>query len=354
MNAQKYLFIDRDGTLICEPDDEQVDSVEKIRLVPGVIAALQTLSQEGYQFIMVSNQDGLGSTSFPQQDFDGPHQFMLDLFSSQGIEFAQTFICPHLPSDGCACRKPAAGLLSEFLAHHTIDTDNSAVIGDRETDIGLAVNIGLQGFLLNAECNWAYIARELTTRPRRAVIKRTTRETIIEVAVNLDNADVQTIQTGIGFFDHMLEQIAKHAGFSLTLSCSGDLHVDEHHSVEDVALAFGEALRSALGDKRGIGRYGFTVPMDESLARVAIDISGRPAFKLKGQFTREAVGGLSSEMIEHFFASLAQALGASIHIEVEGSNAHHMVEACFKGVGRALRDALRKEGNEMPSTKGIL
>lgn len=354
MSGRKILFIDRDGTLIEEPADEQVDTIEKIRLVPHVIAALQRLLADGYELVMVSNQDGLGSSAFPQRDFDGPHAFIVDLFASQGIEFCETFICPHLPADQCDCRKPKAGLLTRFLAANTLDLERCAVIGDRDTDLGLAEAVGVRGLLLNETLDWREIARQLTMLPRSAHVVRRTKETNIDVRLELDREDGQSIRTGIGFFDHMLEQIAKHAGFSLQLRCDGDLDVDDHHSIEDVALALGEALRGALGDKRGIGRYGFTVPMDETLANVAIDISGRPAFRMQADFGREMVGGLATEMVGHFFQSLAQSLGAAIHIEVAGENAHHMVEACFKGVGRALRPALRRDGRELPSTKGTL
>ncbi|MEM7610077.1 MAG: bifunctional histidinol-phosphatase/imidazoleglycerol-phosphate dehydratase HisB [Pseudomonadota bacterium] len=354
MNARKILFIDRDGTLIEEPEDEQVDAIEKIRLLPGVIAALQRLSQAGFEFVMVSNQDGLGTASFPVEDFAPAHDFMLELFLSQGIRFADTFICPHVDADQCACRKPRTGLLTRFLASETLDLEHCAVIGDRQTDIALAENIGVRGFLLTDDCDWASVARELIDQPRRARVTRNTNETSINVAVELDRSEPQRIATGIGFFDHMLEQIAKHGGFALQLDCDGDLDVDDHHSIEDVALALGAALRDALGDKRGMGRYGFTVPMDETLASVAIDISGRPACRFDANFGREFVGGLATEMVPHFFQSLAQSLGAAIHVSVAGDNAHHMVEACFKGVGRALRPALAREGNDLPSTKGVL
>ncbi len=354
MSKRKILFVDRDGTLIEEPSDQQVDRIDKVRLVPGVVGALQRAIGDGYELVMVSNQDGLGSASFPQPDFDAPHNFMLALFESQGIRFVETFVCPHLPDAQCECRKPRAGLLTQFLANNTIDVARSAVIGDRETDIGLAKNIGIQGYMLSSDCNWDDIVHTLVNAPRQATIARNTNETRITLSVDLDAPSPQRIATGIGFFDHMLEQIAKHGGFALDLQCDGDLDVDDHHSIEDVALALGGALREALGDKRGIGRYGFTVPMDETLAQVAIDISGRPAFEMQADFGREFVGGLATEMVTHFFASLSQSLGCALHISVTGDNAHHKVEACFKGVGRALRPALARSGNDLPSTKGVL
>lgn len=354
MAGRKVLFVDRDGTLIEEPDDFQVDSVGKVSLVPGVMNALQSLRDAGFDIVMVSNQDGLGTDSFPHQQFDEAHKFMLRLFASQGITFSEIFICPHLPADGCECRKPATGLLTAYLAATHLDLANCAVIGDRETDMELANRLGMTGFLIGTKWDWSTIAQELCLRPRRGTVERITSETRIEVAVNLDVDDGTRIATGIGFFDHMLEQIGRHAELGLKVTCNGDLHIDEHHSVEDVALALGDALKQALGTKHGVQRYGFTLPMDESLASVALDLSGRPAFKFDDNFARDIVGGLSIEMVRHFFQSLATALGASIHISVHGDNAHHMVEACFKGMGKVLGQAIRREGSALPSTKGVL
>lgn len=354
----KVLFIDRDGTLIEEPHDNQVDSLEKIRLVPGVIPALLELADHGYRFVMVSNQDGLGTESFPLEQFEACHEHVVALFESQGISFDETFICPHFEDDGCECRKPRTGLLTRFLARNNMDSAKSAVIGDRSTDLELAERLGLRGFLVDPdaswETSWPGIVTALCSGDRIAEIERTTRETTIRGRVNLDRAGRIDVQTGIGFFDHMLEQIAKHGGFSLVLNCEGDLHVDEHHTVEDVAIVLGSALRDALGDKRGIGRYGFLLPMDESMATVALDLSGRASFVFDAPFPRDAVGELSTEMVTHFFRSLAESLGAALHVSVKGENTHHMVEACFKGVGRTLRQAIRQEGAELPTTKGTL
>jgi imidazoleglycerol-phosphate dehydratase/histidinol-phosphatase len=354
----QVLFLDRDGTLIEEPYDNQVDTLDKIRLVRGVIPALLELARHGYRFVMVSNQDGLGTTSFPQQHFETCQQFVIELFSSQGIEFDEIFICPHLPADSCECRKPRAGLLTRFLAEKDIDLSASAVIGDRQTDLDLAERIGVRGFLVDPvgkrETTWPGIVDALCHRERCRTVSRHTNETRIEVTVGLDTDEPVDISTGIGFFDHMLEQVAKHGGFSLAIRCEGDLEVDEHHTVEDVAITLGTAIREALGSKHGIGRYGFVVPMDESEARVSIDLSGRGRFVFRGKFPRAQVGGLATEMVEHFFLSLSDSLAAALHLEVQGENAHHMVEACFKGVGRALRQALRQEGNALPSTKGTL
>jgi len=356
--ATRVLFIDRDGTLIVEPDDFQVDALHKIRLVDGVIPALLELHEHGYRFVMVSNQDGLGSDSFPEEQFASCQEHVLALFESQGIEFDEIFICPHLPDDGCECRKPRAGLLTGYLAQTDIDLQHSAVIGDRPSDLELAEKIGVTGLLLKPDGahaqTWRGIVQSLCYADRQARAERATNETRITVSVNLDSPAPVSISTGIGFYDHMLEQIAKHGGFSLELSCAGDLEVDDHHTVEDTAICLGEALRKALANKRGIGRYGFVVPMDESEARVSIDLSGRSRFVFNGEFPRERVGELATEMVEHFFRSLADSLGAAVHIEVRGQNAHHMVEACFKSIGRALRQALRRDGTEMPSTKGSL
>jgi imidazoleglycerol-phosphate dehydratase/histidinol-phosphatase len=350
------LFVDRDGTLVEEPADEQVDRLDKIRLLPGVMAALAQLRQAGYRLVMVTNQDGLGSQSYPRASFEQVQQFLLRLFESQGVQFDAIFVCPHRPADGCPCRKPRAGLVSEYLQQHPIDPVRSAVIGDRDTDLEFAHALGIRGLRVRSggtdSEDWAAVAQRLLAR--RARVERKTRETVIEVIVELDAVEPSRIDSGIGFFDHMLEQLAKHGGFQLTLRCQGDLHIDEHHTVEDCALALGEALRRALGDKTGIGRYGFLLPMDEAEAQVAIDLAGRPYFAFEGRFTREQVGSLPTELVPHFFRTLADSLGAAIHLSVRGENSHHMVEACFKGVGRALRPALRREGTELPSTKGAL
>ncbi|MBS3743051.1 MAG: bifunctional histidinol-phosphatase/imidazoleglycerol-phosphate dehydratase HisB [Wenzhouxiangellaceae bacterium] len=355
MSYRKILFIDRDGCLIEEPEDEQVDALEKFRLVPGVIPALLRLKDAGYRFVMVSNQDGLGTESFPEERFRGPHELLLQILDSQGIEFDAEHIDPSLPVDNSPNRKPGVGMLLEYLRDTNLDRERSAVIGDRETDMQLAENMGLQGLRVGPDgMSWPKLAARLLDQPRTARVARKTNETDIDVSVDLDTDQPVVNTTGIGFFDHMLDQLAAHGGFALELSCTGDLHIDEHHTVEDCALALGEALDSALGDRRGIGRYGFTLPMDESLARVAIDLSGRPVFVLDGEFPRESVGGLHTEMVSHFFASLAQKLRCAIHIELSGDNTHHLVEACFKGVGRALRPALAKGEGGTPSTKGML
>ncbi len=350
------LLIDRDGTLVEEPPDRQVDALHKIRFMPGVFAALAELQRRGFRLTMISNQDGLGTPSFPQEAFEQSHQFIRAAFASQGIAFEREFICPHFPADACECRKPRTGLVRDFMSDGDIDLANSAVIGDRDTDLELARNLGIRGLRVlqngtEAE-TWAAVVAALTARS--AVVDRHTRETQIHVRVGLDATSPIQIATGIGFFDHMLEQLAKHGGFALELTCKGDLQIDEHHTVEDCALALGEALRKALGDKVGIARYGFLLPMDEAEAKVAIDLSGRAYAVFEGRFGREQVGGLPTELVPHFFHSLAETLGAAVHVGVTGENTHHMIEASFKGVGRALRQAFKREGNELPSTKGVL
>lgn len=355
--SKQVLFIDRDGTLVEEPADEQVDRIDKVKLLPDVIPALLTLQAAGYELVVVSNQDGLGTASFPEEHFTTTQNFIRELFTSQGVRFAAEFFCPHFAKDNCDCRKPKTGLLTEYLKQD-IDLANSYVIGDRETDLQLAKNLGVNGIRVATSRNpgesWNEIAVRLTKRERTADVTRKTKETDIKVLVNLDRETPVHIETGLGFFDHMLEQIARHGGFSLQLTCKGDLHIDEHHTIEDCALALGQALRAALGDKKGIGRYGFLLAMDESLAQVAIDLSGRAYFVWEGQFGRDQVGQLPTELVPHFFRSLSDTLGAAINIKVTGENTHHMIEACFKGVGRALRQAFRIEGTELPSSKGVL
>jgi imidazoleglycerol-phosphate dehydratase/histidinol-phosphatase len=353
------LFVDRDGTLIEEPADFQIDRYEKLRFVPGVIPALLRLRDAGYQFVMVTNQDGLGTEAFPQQDFDGPHALMLQVFESQGIVFRDILIDRSLPAEGLPTRKPGVGLALPYLQDRTIDWARSAMVGDRETDDAFAGNLGIRAFRLRTpqfggQWDWAGIAHVLANAPRAARVVRNTKETQIQVEVDLDRAGEPQVATGLGFFDHMLEQLGKHGGFAMSLRCDGDLHIDEHHTVEDSALALGQALREALGDKRGIGRYGFTLPMDESLASAALDFSGRPYLVFDGNFARERVGELPTELVPHFFRSLCESAGLNLNLQVRGDNDHHKVEACFKATARALRQAIRREGSELPSTKGLL
>ncbi len=355
MSTAQLLFLDRDGTLIAEPPDFQIDSVAKFQLLPDVIPSLLGLKKAGYTFVMVSNQDGLGTAAYPQAAFDEIQTLLLGILSSQGINFEAIRICPHLPSENCACRKPKTQLLADYLASNQWERARAAVIGDRKTDLELAANLGVRGILLTPEHGWKQIAQELIEAPRRAAIVRKTKETTVTVAVDLDGEPQTQVSTGIGFFDHMLEQISKHGGFGLRVAVTGDLHIDDHHTVEDTALGLGQALREALGNKLGIGRYGFLLPMDESEAQVALDLSGRPYFKFEGTLHRPNVGGLATEMVPHFFRSLAESLGANLHLRVQGENTHHQVEAMFKAVGRALQQAITRDLRAgLPSTKGTL
>lgn len=352
--APKILFVDRDGTLIEEPADEQVDSYAKFRVLPGAIGALRRLVDAGWEPVMVSNQDGLGSVAFPETDFAGPQQLLLDILAGEGVHFREILIDRSLAQDGAPTRKPALGLVRDYLRAGAMDIERSAMVGDRDTDRQFAANLGIRYFGICADGDWPAIAHTLLDTPRTASVQRATRETRIEVHVDLDRRAQPEITTGIGFFDHMLEQLGVHGGFALNLRCQGDLHIDEHHTVEDCAIALGQALREALGERRGIERYGSVLPMDESLARVALDLSGRAYSVFDGAFPRERVGALPTELVAHFFRSLANALGATLHLHVRGDNAHHMVEACFKAVGRALRDAIRRGDGGVPSSKGQL
>ncbi|WNH50269.1 bifunctional histidinol-phosphatase/imidazoleglycerol-phosphate dehydratase HisB [Stenotrophomonas aracearum] len=353
------LFVDRDGTLIEEPADFQIDAYEKIRFVRDVIPAMLRLRDAGYQFVIVSNQDGLGSEGYPQASFDGPNDLMLQIFASQGIVFRDVLIDGTWPHDNAPTRKPGIGMMLPYLQDRSIDWARSAMVGDRPTDIQFAQNMNIRGFQLRTEqfggdWDWNGIAHELADAPRRATVQRNTKETRIRVDVDLDRTAEPQTHTGLPFFDHMLEQIGKHGGFSLSVQAEGDLHIDEHHTIEDTGLALGQALREALGDKRGIGRYGFTLPMDETLASAALDFSGRPYFVFEGEFKRERVGDMPTELVPHFFRSLCDASGLNLHLSVRGDNDHHKVEACFKALARALRQALPRQGTALPSTKGAL
>ena len=354
--SKKILFIDRDGTLITEPFDQQIDRLDKFALEPDTIPALLRLRDAGYKFVLVTNQDGLGTPSFREEEFKPLQKLLLDILGSQGIAFEAVRVCPHTAADRCDCRKPKTGLLTDYLKNTEWSRDASAVIGDRETDVQLALNLGIRGLRYDRKTlGWPEIARLLVDAPRRATVVRNTKETKITVSVDLDQAAPAQLDTGIGFFDHMLEQIAKNAGLTLAIKCEGDLEIDEHHTVEDVGIALGTALKQALGDKRGVGRYGFVLPMDEAQAQVALDLSGRAYFVFDGKFPRDVVGELPTELVPHFFRSLSDALAATLQMSVKGDNTHHMVETLFKGFGRALRPALaRGAGSEIPSTKGVL
>jgi len=360
------VFLDRDGTIIVEPPDEQIDTLEKLEMIPGVIHGLRLLQNRGYVLVMITNQDNLGSSSYPQKSYDLVQKKLMGLLNGEGIQFAGMFVCPHNSQDTCACRKPKTGLVSEFIRTNNVDLNRSYVFGDRETDVQLAQNIGCKSVRLTADIStkadfktesFIEACNFIVQHARSAVIQRKTSETDIVVEVGLDGTGSHDISSGIGFFDHMLSLLSKHSGIDMNIWVKGDLQVDEHHSVEDTGLALGEAIRKALGDKRGIERYGFLLPMDESLAQVALDLSGRPFCSFKASFEREKVGEFPTELVEDFFRAFADGLRANLHISVSGRNDHHKIEAIFKAVARALRQAVTKceeNADLLPSTKGIL
>jgi len=355
---RKILFVDRDGTLVVEPEDCQIDRIEKIRLLPGVIPALLSLREAGFEFVMVTNQDGLGTSAFPRGDFERAHSFILDLFASQGVFFSDVLICPHLPFEGCSCRKPHTGLLTRYLKDPSIAWDFCAMVGDRETDMQLASALCIKSFLispLNRDNGWTQISEDLLSTPRRTVYERKTGETSVKVSINLDGAGVYAIHSGIGFFDHMLEQLSKHSLIDLRVDVKGDLKVDSHHTIEDTAICVGRALRQALSDKVGIERYGFVLPMDECRAEALIDLSGRPYACIKVPFSTDRIGDVPTEMIEHFLETFAMSASLTLHLTVSEGNNHHMAEAAFKSLGRALRNAVNRPGKVgLPTTKGTL
>jgi imidazoleglycerol-phosphate dehydratase/histidinol-phosphatase len=360
------VFLDRDGTLIVEPPDEQIDSLEKLEFVPGIFQGLQLLTAAGYELVMVTNQDGLGTARYPKKAYDLVQEKILKSFEGEGIRFSKIFMCPHDAQDECACRKPKIGLLRGYLRTAKIDLAHSYVIGDRETDVQLARNIGCKAIRLcgNVQTdaderteNFLDACRIIIRKERSVVLERNTNETKITIEVSLDGTGEYEISTGLGFFDHMLAQLSRHSGIDMKISVKGDLEIDEHHTVEDTGIALGEAIRQALGKKRGIKRYGFIAPLDESLAQVALDLGGRPFCSLKAAFRRERVGELPTELVEDFFRAFADGLRANLHITVTGRNDHHKIEAVFKSVARSLGQAVERKigGNtKLPSTKGKL
>ena len=362
----KVIFLDRDGTIIAEPPDEQVDSLEKLEIIPGVIQGLRLLQNRGYVLVLVSNQDNLGSAAYPMKKFDMIQNKLIGYLNGEGIRFNAVFICPHNKTDHCTCRKPKTGLIDEFIRMNKVDLSRSFVFGDRETDVQLAHNIGCKAVRLTSDIstsadikndNFLDACRSIVRSDRSANLNRNTTETKISIGVCLDGAGSYKINSGIGFFDHMLSLLSKHSGIDMNIEVQGDLQVDEHHSIEDTGLALGDAIRQALGDKRGIERYGFLLPMDESLAQVALDLGGRPFCSFNAIFEREKVGEFPTELVEDFFRAFADGLRANLHISVTGRNDHHKIEAIFKAVARALRQAIAQNENNadvLPSTKGVL
>lgn len=355
---KRLLFIDRDGTLIKEPADEQIDSFEKLEFVEGVFRNLGFIRKNlDFEFVMVSNQDGLGTDSFPEETFWPVHNFILQTLKGEGIEFDNILIDRHFPEDNHPCRKPGTGMLTEYINNPDYDLANSYVIGDRETDAQLAQNLGCKALVLGKEgMTWEKIAELLFAGERIAEMTRTTHETDITVRLNLDGTGKCDIQTGLGFFDHMLEQIGRHGMMDLYVRCKGDLHVDEHHSIEDTGIVLGECILKALGDKRGIERYGYTLPMDDCLCQVALDFSGRPWLVWDAEFKREKVGEMPTEMFIHFFKSVSDAAKMNLNIKAEGDNEHHKIEGIFKAFARSIRMAVKRDiyHYQLPSTKGAL
>jgi len=374
---KRALFIDRDGTLIIEPEvTEQVDSFEKLEFYPKIFRNLYFIRKNlDFEFVMVTNQDGLGTASFPEDTFWPSHNLMLKTLEGEGIVFDDIQIDPSFPADHSPNRKPEIGMLKKYLTED-YDLSQSYVIGDRPTDLKMAVNLGAKSIWLHADDeealktlaenpalkpslitpDWDKITEFLFAGERSAEVRRTTKETDIYVRLNLDGTGKCDITTGLGFFDHMLEQIGRHGGFDLTVHTKGDLEVDEHHTIEDTALALGEAIRKALGDKRGIERYGYCLPMDDCLCSVALDFGGRPWLVWDAEFHREKIGEMPTEMFLHFFKSLSDAALMNLNIKAEGTNEHHKIEGIFKALARSLKMAVHRDiyKYELPSTKGTL
>lgn len=361
---KKSLFIDRDGTILTEPADEQVDSFEKMEFLPGAISCLSKIAKEtDFELVMVTNQDGLGTASYPENTFWPVQNKMLQILKGEGIIFTEIFIDRTLSAQKASTRKPGTALLVKYLAKG-IDLDSSFVIGDRLTDVELSKNLGCKAILINKKCSqdaelcttdWNDIYKYLKKIPRNAKVERNTSETQIRVELNLDGSGKSTIDTGIGFFDHMLEQIARHGNIDLLIKVNGDLKIDEHHTVEDVAITLGEAMLRALGGKKGIERYSFVLPMDDCLAQVALDFGGRPWLVWETEFLRESVGELPTELFFHFFKSFSENAKCNLNIKAEGQNEHHKIEAIFKAFAKAIKIAVKQTENfNLPTTKGTL
>lgn len=355
---KKLLFIDRDGTLIKEPEDEQIDSFEKLTFVEGVFRNLAFIRKNlDFEFVMVSNQDGLGTESFPEETFWPVHNFILQTLKGEGIEFDNILIDRHFPADNHPCRKPGTGMLTEYIGNPAYDMAGSYVIGDRETDAQLAENLGCKALIIGKDgMNWDKIAEILFAGERVAEASRATKETDITVRLNLDGTGKCDIKTGLGFFDHMLEQIGRHGMMDLYVRCNGDLDIDEHHTIEDTGLVLGECIANALGDKRGIERYGYSLPMDDCLAQVCLDFGGRPWLIWDAEFKREKIGEMPTEMFQHFFKSVSDAARMNLNIKAEGTNEHHKIEGIFKAFARSIRMAVKRDiyHYQLPSTKGAL
>ena len=372
---KKVLFVDRDGTLVIEPPtDYQLDSLEKLEFYPKVIRNMSFIcSKLDFELAMVTNQDGLGTPSFPEETFWPAHNLILKTLAGEGIKFDEIFIDRSFPQDDAPTRKPRTGMLTKYLNNPDYDLAGSFVVGDRPTDVELAKNLGCRAIYLHdsteplrengleeycalATTDWDRVADFLFAGERRAAVKRVTKETDIAVAIDLDGSGQCDIATGLGFFDHMLEQIGKHAGIDLSIHVEGDLHVDEHHTIEDTAIALGDCIYQALGSKRGIERYGYSLPMDDCLCQVSLDFGGRPWLVWDAEFHRERIGDMPTEMFLHFFKSLSDAAKMNLNIKAEGQNEHHKIEGIFKALARALKMAIRRDiyHYDLPSSKGVL
>ena len=379
--GKRILFIDRDGVLIKEPADHQIDTFQKLEFLPGVFIYLHKIAIElKYELVMVSNQDGLGTASFPEADFWPVQNFIIQTLLNEGVHFSNIFIDRSFAKDNAPTRKPGTAMLTQYINNPEYDLANSFVIGDRVTDMQLAKNMGCKGLWLNAgslmgaadiknsieelrkdvvaleTTQWSAIYEFLKLPPRIIFHERNTNETKISITINLDGTGKSTISTGLSFFDHMLDQLARHGNIDLAIDCKGDLHIDEHHSIEDTGIALGEAMVKALGDKRGIERYGFLLPMDDCLAQVALDFGGRNWIVWEAEFKREKVGEMPTEMFFHFFKSFSDAAKCNLNIKSEGENEHHKIESIFKAFAKAIKMAVKRDinNNALPSTKGIL
>ena len=355
---QRVLFIDRDGTLIEEPADEQIDAFEKLKFVDGMIGNLAFIARHlDFKLVMVSNQDGLGTSSFPEDTFWPVHNFILQTLKGEGIEFDEQLIDRHFPEDHSPMRKPGTGMLTSYIDNPAYDLANSYVIGDRETDAQLATNLGCKALVLGRDgLTWDKIAELLFAGERTIEMRRTTKETDVFVKLNLDGTGKCDISTGLGFFDHMLEQIGRHGMCDLTIHTKGDLNVDEHHTIEDTAIVLGECLLKALGNKRGIERYGYCLPMDDCLCQVALVFGGREWLQWDTEFRRERIGDVPTEMFMHFFKSLSDAAQMNLAIKASGTNEHHKIEGIFKALAKSIKMAVKRDiyHYELPSTKGML
>lgn len=358
MNLKKVLFIDRDGTLISEPSiNFQIDSLDKLMFEQDVISSLIILKNLNFKFVMITNQDGLGTDSFFLTDFSIPHQFMLNVFQSQGITFEEVLICPHTLTDNCLCRKPKLGMVQHWIQDSLLVKEQSFVIGDRLSDMELAKNMGIKGIHYGKNgCTWKTILQLLIGKNRYSKVIRNTLETKVNIEVWLDSSENSTINTGLEMFNHMLHQIAIHSGMCMNIKVDGDLLVDDHHTVEDVAIVLGEAILKAIGNKLGLSRFGFVLPMDESIGFCILDFSGRPYLKFDSDFKYQYIGDISSEMVKHFFRSLAFSMKITLHLKSVGLdvNDHHRLESLFKVFGRTLKQAISLKGNMLPSSKGLL